>query len=133
MRITFDTNVLLAAFATRGLCEALFCVCVQANEIVVSEYILDELEEHLCGKIKMPAKQNREIRKLLRETCEIVEPASIVVDGLRDKDDLPVLGTAVAGKVEALVTGDAELLGLGEIRGVPIVSPRQLYERLRDD
>ena len=133
MRIAFDTNVLLAALATRGLCEALYCVCVQAHEIVVSEYILDELEEHLLGKIKMPAKQNREIRKLLRETCEIVEPSEIVVDGLRDKDDLPVLGTAVAGEVEALVTGDAELLGFGEIRGIPIVSPRQLYERLRDD
>jgi len=50
---------------------------------------------------------------------------------VRDKDDLPVLGTAIAGSVAALVTGDQELLALGLFRGVAILSPRDFYGRLR--
>jgi predicted nucleic acid-binding protein len=41
-----------------------------------------------------------------------------------------VLGTAVAGGGELLVTGDAELLALGSFEGIPIVTPRQRYDRL---
>jgi predicted nucleic acid-binding protein len=50
---------------------------------------------------------------------------------VRDKDDLPVLGTAVAASAAILVTGDQELLGLGLFRGVAILSPRDFYDRLR--
>ena len=126
-----DTNVLLAAFAARGLCEALVAACLQSHEIVLSKHILGELAEHLSGKLKMPARQAREIVELVREHADIVEPAELPADICRDPDDVPVLGTAVAGNVEALVTGDAELLKLGEIHDVPILSPRGFYDRLR--
>jgi len=134
VRVVLDTNVLLAAFAARGLCEALVAACLQSHEIheiVLSEHILGELAEHLSGKLKMPARQAREIVELVREHADIVEPAELPADICRDPDDVPVLGTAVAGNVEALVTGDAELLKLGEIHDVPILSPRGFYDRLR--
>jgi predicted nucleic acid-binding protein len=38
-----DTNVLLAAFATRGLCEAVFEACLADHDVVLSEHILREL------------------------------------------------------------------------------------------
>ena len=131
MRVVLDTNVLLAAFAARGLCEALVAACLQSHEIVLSEHILGELAEHLSDKLKMPARQTREIVELLREHADIVEPAELPADICGDPDDVPVLGTAVAGNVEALVTGDAELLRLGEIHHVPILSRRCFYDRLR--
>lgn len=131
MRIVFDTNVLLAAFATHGLCESLFAACLQAQTIVVSEHILGELRRHLKGKLKMPERQIAEIEKFLRAQCEIVMPVAVERDACPDADDLPVLGTALASKADALVTGDAELRTCKTIGKSPIVSPRELYELLR--
>jgi len=130
VKVVLDTNVLLAAFATRGLCEALFVVLLQGHEIVFSEYILTELRRHLDAKLKMSKRQIRDIEQLLRDSCTPVSPIEITVPGLNDLDDLPVLGTAVACGADALVTGDAELLGLLMIREIPILSPRQLYDSL---
>jgi predicted nucleic acid-binding protein len=49
----------------------------------------------------------------------------------RDSNDLAVLGTAVAGHADLLVSGDKDLLVLREHAGIPIVTPRACYERLR--
>jgi predicted nucleic acid-binding protein len=50
---------------------------------------------------------------------------------VRDKDDLPVLGTAIAGEATCIVTGDQDLLTLRRFRGIDIVNPRTFYDRLR--
>jgi predicted nucleic acid-binding protein len=47
----------------------------------------------------------------------------------RDPDDLPVLGTAVAGNANVLVTGDDDLLTLREFQGMAILSPREFHDR----
>ena len=44
----FDTNVLAAAFATRGLCADLFAHVLLEHELVVCEVILDELSRPCC-------------------------------------------------------------------------------------
>jgi putative PIN family toxin of toxin-antitoxin system len=130
VRVVLGTNVLLAAFATRGLCEALLAACLQSHKIVLSEHILTELARHLTGKLRMPLRQAREIDMLLRENADLVEPALLPAGVCSDPDDVPVLGAAVAAKADALVTGDADLLTLGEVGGVPILSPRAFYDRL---
>jgi predicted nucleic acid-binding protein len=38
--------------------------------------------------------------------------------------------TAIAGHADCLVTGDNDLLTLGEMASIPILSPRQFYGRL---
>jgi uncharacterized protein len=133
VRVVFDTNVLLSAIFTRGLCEAVLGACVDRSdwEIVVSDHILDELERIAVSKFRVPVEAVRTAVDLLRRNAELVVPAEMSADACEDKDDLPVLGTAVAGAADLLVTGDAELLALGSVRGIPIVSPRALYERLR--
>jgi putative PIN family toxin of toxin-antitoxin system len=65
---------------------------------------------------------------LLRELAQLVEPAAVPDDACRDSDDLVVLGTAVAAGAEYLVTGDNDLLDLGEFQGVGIVTPRQFHD-----
>lgn len=130
MRIVLDTNVLLAAFGTRGLCEALFAACLEGHEVVTSEHILEELRRHLGRAFRMPGPQADEIVAFVRESSELVVPARVPAKACRDPDDLPVLGTAVAGQADLLVTGDRDLLALGRHAGVPIVTPRECYERL---
>lgn len=131
MRVVLDTNVLLAAFATRGLCEALYAVCLAHHEIVVSAHILRELRRHLTGKLRMAARPADAIVAFVREHAEVVAPAEVAATACRDRDDLPVLGTAVAARADALVTGDRDLLALERHAGIPILTPRECHERLR--
>ena len=131
MTVVLDTNVLLAAFATRGLCEAVFEVCLAAHEIVLSEHILKELRRHLRVKFKVPASHADQVIAFLREHAALVKPAKVPASACRDHSDLPVLGTAVAAESDCLVTGDRDLLDLKEFRGIPILSPRAFHDRLR--
>ena len=131
MTVVLDTNVLLAAFATRGLCEAVFEVCLAAHEIVLSEHILKELRRHLRVKFKVPASHADQVIAFLREHAALVKPAKVPASACRDRSDLPVLGTAVAAEADCLVTGDRDLLDLKEFRGIPILSPRAFHDRLR--
>lgn len=67
----------------------------------------------------------------LRRNGEVVVPMDVPGDAVGDVDDLPVLGTAVAGRADCLITGDKQLLELSDYQGILILSPRQFYEGLR--
>ncbi len=131
MRILLDTNVLLSAFGAHGLCEALVAACLEGHEIVASAHLLAELRRNLVRKFRMPERTSDEIVAFVREHATIVVPVEVPHGACPDQDDLPVLGTAIAGAVDMLVTGDGELLALGRWEGIPIVGPRECYERLR--
>jgi putative PIN family toxin of toxin-antitoxin system len=131
MRVVLDTNVLLAAFATRGLCEAVFQVCLEQHQIILSQHILRELRRHLTVKLKVPVSQAGRTLAFLREHAEIVEPAKVSAKTCSDRNDLSVLGTTQAGKVDFLITGDKDLLDLKTFHSIPILTPRAFYDRLR--
>jgi len=61
---------------------------------------------------------------------QLVVPTDIGPVILADPDDDIVLATAVAGGADAIVSGDAHLLGIGEFRGMPIVTPAAAVSRL---
>jgi predicted nucleic acid-binding protein len=50
VRVVLDTNVLIAAFATRGLCEDVLRTVLAEHELIVSKFILAELERVLVEK-----------------------------------------------------------------------------------
>lgn len=131
MRIVLDTNVIVAAFAARGLCAEVFEVCVTGHALVLSEYILAEVSSALLKKVKLPKHIVRDVIDYLRETAEMIEPDPINHSVCRDKDDLPVIGTATKGNASFIVTGDADLLSLENCRGIDIITPRELWNRLR--
>lgn len=131
MRVVLDTNVMLAAFATRGLCEAVLEVCLTAHQVVLSDHILTELRRHLDSKLKIPTARSTEIIEFLRQRAEIVTPQPVAAEACRDPSDLPVLGTIVAGHADCLITGDRDLLVLGSYEGIPILSPRAFSDFTR--
>ena len=57
-----------------------------------------------------------------RETSEVVEPATFDRQICRDPDDDAILGTAISGNADCIVTGDSDLLVLERFQGVDIVS-----------
>ncbi|MBN1942301.1 MAG: putative toxin-antitoxin system toxin component, PIN family [Phycisphaerae bacterium] len=133
MKVVLDTNVLLSGLFVRGLCEAVLDMCISSDgcTLIFSEHILNEFERHARRTFHAPAGEVRKAVKFLRDHAELVTPARIPAQACRDADDLPVLGTLVAGQADCLVTGDKDLLALGEFKGRPILSPRQFHEHLK--
>lgn len=123
MRVVLDTNVLIAAFVSRGgQCAQLLEHCVQAHEIVTSAGLLDEYEEKLVRKFRLSADVASSNVALLRSLMDVVDPPPLAIPICRDPDDDLVLATAVAGCV-AIVTGDKDLLVLGSYGAIQIKSP----------
>lgn len=127
MRIVLDSNVLIAAFVARGVCAELLEYCVREHEVVTSEAVLEEVRRNLADKIKVTPAQADQTIRLLRSRLEVVEPAAIDPPACRDAGDDVVLGTAIAGRCEAIVTGDRDLLDLVTHRDIAIVSPRGFW------
>jgi uncharacterized protein len=131
VRVVLDSNVLIPAFAFGGICRAVFDVTVDAHELITSEHILREVHQTLVGKLRHPTDMANERIALLRQVATIVAPDAVPSDACRDANDLPVLGTLLAGKAECLVTGDKDLLDLHLFEGRSIVTPRQFWEGLK--
>lgn len=131
MKVVLDANVLVSALGTRGLCEGVYQLCLEKHVVVLSEAILDEVRRNLRTKFKLGSARIAEILSLLASNAQIVTPAPVPAGACRDADDLLGLGTLVASKADCLVTGDQDLLSLEEYEGIPILSPRGFYDRLR--
>ena len=125
MKIVLDANVVVAAFAARGLCEAVFEFCLDSHDIVLSDHLLDEIRKNLVKKIKLPSRGAKQIVALLRDNCILAERADLPANSCRDPKDIPVLGLAVAAGANYIVTGDKDLLVLKVFQSIPIVSPRE--------
>ena len=131
MRVVLDTNVIVAAFAARGLCAEVFEVCVSGHSIVLSEHILSETQDKLIKKVKLPKKAALAIIDYLRGIAEIVIPVLLDKSICRDKDDVIIIGTAISGLANFIITGDEDLLILKTYKDVKIVTPRQFWSSLR--
>jgi len=96
--------------------------------MALSEHILGDIE-HTFDRpyfhARLSATEKAAILRLLRVHAGLVTPDPSVRGVCRDPDDDPVIGTAVAATADYLVTGDGDLLALGEYQGVRIVSARQ--------
>jgi putative PIN family toxin of toxin-antitoxin system len=131
VKVFLDTNVLVSAFATRGLSADLFEMVLLEHELVTGHRVLQELENVLRRKIRLPAARCAEIVEFLRaEAARVVEDAPEAHCGA-EPADRAILGEALAGEAQAFVTGDAALVALGEISGMPILTPRRFWELLR--
>jgi len=128
MKIVLDTNVLVAAFIAHGACHDLLEYCAVRHVLVLSKAILNEFSDVLTKKFSFTVAETRHAVRLLKSRATLVQPAQLPLSVCRDPDDDAVLATALAGDCQCLVTGDNDLLELGEYQGVRVVSPRAFWE-----
>ena len=131
MRIFLDTNVLVAAFAARGLCADVLRTVLAEHELITGEVVLGELRDVLEQRIKLPPGVVADIVALLRAQEVVPRPAAPSDIVVRDPDDRWILASAVAGRADVLVTGDQDLLAIAEQAPLTILNPRGLWDRLR--
>lgn len=131
MRVFFDTNVLISAFTARGLCADLFKGTIASCTLVVSEPLLAEMRRILADKFMAP-KENVDEAIGVIEQDAVNAPAGAIRDiQIKDRDDVLILSSALHGKADFFVTGDKEVLALGEIDRMRILSPRQFWDVMR--
>ncbi len=131
MKVFFDTNVLVSAFATRGLCADVLNLVLAEHELVVGETVLDELREVLTSKLRISSDVADEAVAFLRGQAIVIRDAPLLDVTLRDATDMPILSEAVAAEADVLVTGDRDLLEVDKPVPVRILSPRGFWEDLR--
>ena len=131
MKVALDTNVLMSAIGTRGLCADLFRVILHDHDLVVGEQVLDELRRNLARKMRMPGVLVAEFEGFIRRQAVAIAHADpLPIEGL-SRADARVLAEAIVAGADLLVTGDRELLELQARAPLRIVSPRQFWEHLR--
>lgn len=128
MRLVLDTNVLIAAFVARGHCHELLEHVARAHELFISAYIVDEFRGKLTGKLRVPAEIVEEAVALQLSRMTIIEPEPLPSPVCRDTEDDTILATAVAAGADLLVTGDHDLVVLGNYGGVRIIRPAAFWE-----
>ncbi len=133
MRVFLDTNVLISAFAARGLCADLMRLLLAEHEVLTGEVNVVEVRRVLTKRFKATAAQVDVIEQLLRDQTVISKPAALLSLKVRDPDDAWVLASAVAGDADFLVSGDRYLLVLANRAPLPILSPRDAWSRLRGE
>ncbi|PJB32652.1 MAG: putative toxin-antitoxin system toxin component, PIN family [Deltaproteobacteria bacterium CG_4_9_14_3_um_filter_65_9] len=131
MRVFLDTNVLVSAFASRGLCADVVRHILAEHELLTGEVNIVELRRVLRVRIKVPPPIIASIEQLLRDQVVVPKPAKPHPLPIRDADDKWVLASAVAGNADVLVTGDADLLEMASRSSLPIVNPRGFWNMVR--
>jgi putative PIN family toxin of toxin-antitoxin system len=131
VKIFLDTNVLVSAYATRGICVDLMRHILREHTLLTGEVNLIELRQVLTDKFRAPTTTVRALEAELRVHTIVPTPAVLFDVMVRDPDDLLVLSAAHRGGADLLVTGDEDLLCVAAQAPLPVVSPRGCWERLR--
>jgi putative PIN family toxin of toxin-antitoxin system len=130
MRVLLDTNVIVSAVATRGLCADVFRTVLAAHELVICPQVLKEVRRILRIKFGVPEQLSAEYLELIGQEAIVAEPQDLPDLPIEDQADAAIVAAAIIAKADVLVTGDHELQGLKSIREVRIISPRAFWEEL---
>lgn len=106
----------------------LFRHCAARHTVVTSPRLIGELEAKLLRKLKIAGDDVERLIDEFRGEAEVIEPDPLSVRVSRDADDDWVIATALSGRCDCIVTGDADLLVLESYNGLAILPPRDFWQ-----
>lgn len=131
MRVFLDTNILVSAAATRGLCADVLRQVLASHELLTSLEVLSELRRVLRTKFAVDQDLIDDFIWLMRQDTLLARPGQLPSVEIQDQDDLRILSAAISAGADVFVTGDKEILDVGQIGELAILSPRQFWEKLK--
>jgi putative PIN family toxin of toxin-antitoxin system len=134
VKAVFDTNVLIAAFLTEGLCSGLLIRArKKAFNLVLCDDIIREFEGILIKKFKLTSTDISEISAIVSEAAsEILHKLGPIPNICRDPNDDMIIACAIDAAADYIVTGDEDLLILKRYKDIVIINPRN-FEALFAD
>ncbi|MBN1448518.1 MAG: putative toxin-antitoxin system toxin component, PIN family [Bacteroidetes bacterium] len=134
MKVFTDTNVLVSAFATRGLCADVLRVILTRHELILSEVVVQEFRDVLMKKFRVPAAIMDDVLRIFDGIQIQSSPTKPIAYHVRDPDDVRVLAAAIECDADCLITGDPDLLTLADqVSELRIVNPRGFWEWEREN
>ena len=130
MRVVADTNSVVSAFLWGGLpVQVLSAAREKRISLFASAALIAELEvvlrrEKFAARIASVASSADELVLGYRALVSIVR-ATAIAPISRDPDDDRVLACALAAEANFIVSGDGDLLSLGDFRGIRILTARE--------
>jgi putative PIN family toxin of toxin-antitoxin system len=131
VRVFLDTNILVSAAATRGLCADVLREVLASHELLISAQVLGELRRVLRNKFGVDQDLVDEFIWLMQQDTVLARRGQLPSVELKDQDDLPILSAAISAGADVFVTGDKEILDIDRIEKLAILSPRQFWEKLK--
>ena len=125
LKVVVDTNVIISAVGFGGNPRKILNLVVKQYIIAVTSLpSIAELEEVVYKKFPLLAESYPILAKQLEQKFNMVRPNKTLYI-LKDADDNKVLEAAVAGDCDYIITGDKELLDLGQFETIKIVTAAQ--------
>ena len=134
MKAVFDTNVLIAAFLTEGICAKLLIRARRRDfDLVLCDGILQEFKRVLKKKFAASPHEMSEALIILSAVVQdILGQTDSIAPISRDSDDDLILACARDAVADYVVTGDEDLLVIKNYEGISILNPRE-FEKLFPD
>jgi putative PIN family toxin of toxin-antitoxin system len=130
MRVLLDTNVIVSAVTTRGLCADVFRAVLVEHKLVICPQVLHEVRYILGKKFSLPEALISEYLELFDQDVIVSEGGDPAAIPLKDTDDARIVAAAVNAGVQVLVTGDREIQDIKRLGRMAIMSPREFWELL---
>jgi len=126
-----DANIIVSAvLLPRSLTRKVFDKALAEGELVISEAVVNELDDALrrprLDKYIHEEERIQFLMILLRESRLV--RVSRVVEDCRDPKDNKYLELALDAGADCILSGDKDLLVLHPYHGIPILTPRQFLD-----
>jgi putative PIN family toxin of toxin-antitoxin system len=136
LRLLLDTNTAVSGLIWQGVPGQLIDEAVLGRiQLISTEALLDELREVL----QRPKFKRKMIEIFLTDEelfegyaglVELVKPVVLTNSVSRDPDDDQVLAAAIGGQVDLIISGDSDLLVLGNYQGIRIIRANEAVSYL---
>jgi len=137
VRAVLDTNVLVGGLLSQqGPLRQVLDAWLDGQYILVTSLYLVEELLHVLTYPRIAGRLQLDDEELLAITAgllsrAVVTPGRLVLRGVtRDPKDDAVVACVCEGPADFIVSGDQDLLSLGEYEGIPVVTPRRFVEIL---
>lgn len=123
MIVVYDTNIIISGLLFSGKQRTLLKHVIDHSvQLIISHSIIEEISDVIArNKFKV----HRELQVIsvaeLIELSKLVHPSKKVSVVESDPDDNMIIECAIEGNAEYIVTGDSDLLKIGDYAGIKII------------
>ncbi len=136
LQVVVDTNLIVSAFLWGGPPGKLISVLLTRGvPVLTSQAMIDELDATLRkpkfdSRFQAKGVTPDELMDEYRQMTQLVTPAEIPYDSVRDPKDRIILAAAVGGSASHLISGDTDLTTLQQYNEVVILTVAQFLAML---